>query len=116
MNLKEYPGAIAKLQIEVLDFDLLIEQTHSIVKEIEAEVDTEIAFDTNLRNDAQRKAKRQQLLDEHSNYWEKQETLTQYRRKRELIFIELCQYQNEFSVLKLERREAIARLELQANS
>ena len=113
MNLNEYPTAIAKLQAEVFDLDQLIDQTCTTTKQIEAEIDSAIAFDAALRNDAQRKAKRQQLLDEHPNYWEQQEILNQYRSKRESCFIQLCLKRNEFSVLKLEKREAIARLELQ---
>ncbi|WP_231510538.1 hypothetical protein [Fischerella sp. PCC 9605] len=58
MNLNEYPAAIAKLQAQVFDFDLVIEQTNATIKQIEAEVDSAIAFDATLRNDAQRKAKR----------------------------------------------------------
>ncbi|KAB8316132.1 hypothetical protein SD81_028535 [Tolypothrix campylonemoides VB511288] len=116
MQLSEYPTAIAKLQAEVFDLDLLIDQTHTTVKQIEAEIDSAIAFDQGLKNDAQRKARRQQLLDQHPNYWEQQEILSQYRTKRESCFIQLCLRRNEFSVLKLEKREAIARLELQANS
>ncbi|MEI2582360.1 hypothetical protein [Scytonema sp. PRP1] len=125
MNLNEYPTAIAKLQAEVFDLDQLIDQTCTTTKQIEAEIDSAIAqgavaepiaFDAALRNDAQRKAKRQQLLDEHPNYWEQQEILSQYRSKREQAFIQLCLKRNEFSVLKLEKRESIARLELQANS
>lgn len=116
MNLNEYPQVIAKLQAEVFGLDLTIEQTHTVVKQIEADVDSQVAFDAALRNDAQRKAKRQQLIDEHPHYWEHQEILGQYRSKREQHFIELCLKRNEFSVLKLEKREAIARLELQANS
>lgn len=116
MNLNEYPTAIAKLQAEVFNRDLVIEKTHSNIKQIEAEIDTEIAFDTTLRNDAQRKAKKQQLLEEHPSAWEQQEILSQYRSKREMAFIELCLRRNEFSILKLERREAIARLELQASA
>jgi len=56
------------------------------------------------------------MLDEHPNYWEQQEILAQAKAKREAVFIELCLRRNEFSVLKLERREAIARLELQAQA
>jgi hypothetical protein len=113
MQLNEYPTAIAKLQAEVFDLDLLIDQTHATVKQIEAEIDSAIAFDQGLKNDAQRKARRQQLLDEHPSYWEQQQFLTQHRVKRESYFIQLCLKRNEFSVLKLEKREAIARLELQ---
>jgi hypothetical protein len=116
MNFNEYPQVIAKLQAEVFGLDLAIEQTYITIKQIEADIDSQVAFDATLRNDSQRKAKRQELLDEHSYYWEHQEILSQYRSKREQLFIELCLKRNEFSVLKLEKREAIARLELQANS
>ena len=116
MNLNEYPTAIAKLQYQVFGFDIVIEQAQMTIKQIEAEIDSEIAFDATLRNDAQRKSKRQQFLDEHPQYWEQQEILNLNKSKRESTFIELCLRRNEFSVLKLEKREAIARLELQANS
>jgi anti-sigma-K factor RskA len=116
MNLNEYPTAIAKLQAQLTNFDLAVEQTQAMLKQIESEIDTRVAFDATLKNDAQRKAKRSELLDEHPNYWEQQEILGQTKAKREAVFIELCLRRNEFSVLKLEKREAIARLELQANS
>jgi hypothetical protein len=116
MNLNEYPTAIARLQTQLTSFDLAVEHTQATLKQIESEIDSAIAFDATLKNDAQRKAKRQQLLDEHPNYWEQQEILGQARAKRESVFIELCLRRNEFSVLKLERREAIARLELQAQA
>ena len=123
MNLNEYPQAIAKLQTQTTNFDLAIDQTQTVLKQIESEIDSAmpaagvaIAFDTTLKNDAQRKAKRSELLDEHPNYWEQQEILAQAKAKREAVFIELCLRRNEFSVLKLERREAIARLELQAQA
>lgn len=115
MNLNEYPTAIAKLQTQLTGFDLAVEKTQATLKQIESEIDTCVAFDSGLRNDAQRKAKRQELLEEHLHYWEQQEILSQTKAKREQIFIELCLRRNEFSILKLERREAIARLELQAN-
>jgi hypothetical protein len=80
MNLNEYPQIIAKLQAEVFGLDLTIEQTHTILKEIEADIDSQVVFDATLRNDSQRKAKRQELLDKHSCYWEHQEILSGYLR------------------------------------
>jgi len=112
MNLNEYPKAIAKLQTQLFDLDLRVEQTQTMLKQIESEIDLNIAFDKELRNDAQRKAAKQQQLDEHLHYWEQQEILNQTRAKREQVYIELGLRRNEFSVLKLERREAIAKLEL----
>lgn len=116
MNLNEYPSAIAKLQAQLFSLELAIEETQATLKQIEAEIDLNIAFDKELRNDSQRKAARQQQLEEHLHYWEQQEILGQTRAKRETVLIELGLRKNEFSVLKLEKREAIARLELQAAS
>jgi hypothetical protein len=61
MNLNEYPTAIARLQTQLTSFDLAVEQTQATLKQIESEIDNAIAFDAALKNDAQRKAKRQQL-------------------------------------------------------
>ncbi|NJN13187.1 MAG: hypothetical protein HC815_36815 [Richelia sp. RM1_1_1] len=116
MNLNEYPQLIAKLQTQLFNLDFAVEQAQTTLKQIEAEIDSNIAFDKELRNDSQRKAARITMLDDHPNYWEQQEILSQIRAKREQVYIELGLRRNEFSVLKLERREAIARLELQAAS
>lgn len=116
MNLNEYPQAIAKLQTQLCNLDFAVEQAQATLKQIEAEIDSNIAFDKELRNDSQRKAARITMLDNHSNYWEQQEILSQVKAKREQVYIELGLRRNEFSVLKLERREAIARLELQTVS
>ena len=116
MNLNEYPKAIAKLQAQLFNLDLTVEQIQTTLKQIESEIDLNIAFNKELRNDSQRKAARQQQLDEHPNYWEQQEILGETRAKREQVHIELGLRRNEFSVLKLERREAIALIELQTQA
>ena len=116
MQLKEYPKAIARLQNQTFNFDQAIERIQKTIKDIELEIDSHVAFNPELRNDTQRKAKRKSMLDFHPNYWEQQEILSQTKAKREQVYIELCLRRNEFSLLKLERREAIAKLELQAAS
>lgn len=116
MQLTNYPKAIAKLQKELLSLDQEIQSYQLYMKETETEVDNLVAFDSTLKNDAQRKAKRQQLLDERENYQEWKQAFTQVSATRKEVFIELCLRRNEFSVLKLEKREAIALLEVQAAS
>ena len=116
MHLSQYPQAIANLQSQLFDLELQLEQTQAMLKQIESEIDLNIAFNKELRNDSQRKAAKQQQLDEHLHYWEQQEILSQTKAKREQVHIELGLRRNEFSVIKLERREAIAKLELQAAS
>ncbi len=115
MQLQEYPKAIAQLQTKLNSLNFLADTLQRGIKLIEAEVDAAIAFDSQLTNDAKRKAKRTQLLDEYERYWELIETLATTKGERELKAIEHEQRRNEFTVLKLEARERIATLEA-ANS
>lgn len=117
MNLREYPTKIAQVMMEVHALDMQVNTLQENLKLIELEVDTKIAFDLVLKNDAQRKTRRKALLDDHPNYWECAEELRKIKNTRECASINLCKLQNEFSVMKLEYRERISKLELQlANS
>lgn len=113
LQLNQYPSAIADVQYQIHKLDIQIEQLYKIIKQIESTIDSVIAFDKTLYNDAQRKAKRQQLLQEHISHWEFQENVSDVRAIREIKNIDLCRLRDEFSVMKLEKREAIARMELQ---
>jgi hypothetical protein len=77
-----------------------------------AEIDTTIAFDTELRNDAQRKARRLDLMST-AEYRKAVANLQMAQDERAEIDIDLNLLRNQFSVLKLEKREAIAIRELQ---
>ncbi|MFN6475331.1 hypothetical protein [Nostoc sp. DedQUE07] len=113
IKFSEYPAAIASIKIEIHELDIQIERLYKIIKQIESQVDSIIAFDKTLYNDAQRKAKRQQLLQEHISHWEFQEDISEVRAIREIKNIDLGRLLDEFSVMKLEKREAIAQMELQ---
>lgn len=113
MKLAEYPQAIASLQFQILDFDQHIITLTESVKVFEAEIDKEIAFDSNLKNDAQRKARRIELQQTDGDYYSASRQLLEAKSKRDLLQIQLELLRNQFSLLKLEKREAIARLEAQ---
>lgn len=115
LQLHEYPNIIACTQSQIHDLDIQIERLYQVIKQIECQVDSIIAFDEFLRNDAQRKAKRQKLLDEHQSFWEFQENISDMKAIRDIKSIELNRLRDEFSVLKLDKREIIARLELQSS-
>lgn len=116
LQFSEYPKAIATAQSQIHELDIQIERLYQVIKQIEYQVDSIIAFDELLRNDAQRKAKRQKLLDEHISLWEFQENISDTKAIREIKLIDLCRLRDEFSVLKLEKREMIARIEFQTTS
>ena len=62
MRLLDYPATIAQKQRELLQSEQHIRRLQDILNRLTAEVDTTIAFDSDLRNDAQRKAKRLELM------------------------------------------------------
>ena len=111
MKLADYPQKIAQLQRQILDLDQNIIGISESVKIFEAEIDKQIAFDATLKNDAQRKSRRIELQQTDGDYYQSSCLLKQKKEQRELLAIELELLRNQFSILKLELREAIVRTE-----
>ncbi|MBF2027086.1 MAG: hypothetical protein IGS48_10020 [Oscillatoriales cyanobacterium C42_A2020_001] len=112
MKLIDYPAAIAERERLLLRTDQHIRRLQDIVNRIVAEIDTEIAFDSELKNDAQRKAKRLELMSS-PEYRKAVTNLQMAHDERAEIEIDLSLLRNQFSVIKLQMREAIATRELQ---
>jgi hypothetical protein len=70
----------------------------------ENNIDYAIAFDTDLKNEAQRKVKRVELMRED----------LKLQKLREQAEIDLNCLLNKFAIAKLERRTAIAQMEIEA--
>ena len=111
MEIQDYPLRIAITKKTILQCQKKLDDLINNINLIEFEVDKKIAFDTTLKNDFQRKVKRKDYLDSHPNYWELQHELKAFRKAHETAKIELTQEEQEFSVAKLIKREAIATLE-----
>lgn len=112
MRLIDYPAAIAQKQRELLQAEQHIRRLHDVLNRLTAEIDTSIAFDSDLRNDAQRKAKRIELM-KAGEYRKAVANLQIVQDQRTEIEIDLNLLRNQFSVLKLELRESLAARELQ---
>jgi hypothetical protein len=112
MQLHEYPQAIADVQRDLLHSQQHITMLKETVMFCLNTIDRAIAFDTDLKNDAQRKAKRSELKETDSDYIEASLALKKAQDVYAELEIELQLLLNTFSVLKLERREAIASMEL----
>jgi hypothetical protein len=69
------------------------------------------AFDANLKNDTQRKTKRAELCEKDADFIKASNELKRLEDLRGELEIDLQLLQATFSLLKLERREAIARME-----
>jgi hypothetical protein len=113
-QLQQFPEAIADLQHRILRADQQIRQLSESVAIFSAAIDREIAFDPNLKNDAQRRARRSELMESDGDYIEAANALKSEQDKREMLLIELQLLHNQFAVLKLGMREAIALKEMSA--
>jgi ABC-type proline/glycine betaine transport system ATPase subunit len=112
MRLLDYPAAIAQKQRQLLQAEQHIRRLQDVLNRLTAEIDTTIAFDTELRNDAQRKARRIELM-KSADYRKAATNLQIAQDQRTEIEIDLSLLRNQFSVLKLELRESLAARELQ---
>lgn len=115
MNLHEYPEAIASIQRELLKADEEIRQLTESVGWAETAIDRQVAFNETLRNDAQRKARKAELLQCDSDYIEAAIALKHAQDRRAELLIELERLRNWFSLLKLEIKAAIAQRQLEAS-
>jgi len=111
--LGDFPVAIAECQHRQLKQTQHARHLKLSLSARNAEIDQTIAFDVDLKNDAQRKARKTELASEDV-YLDLCLDCQNASDKLTEIEIELEMLMNQFSVLKLEMRDAIARMELEA--
>lgn len=109
MNLSQYPGAIAQAAQTLNEVDAQMRAVQLNINRLEANVDQKIAFESNLKNDAQRKARRFELLEVNLEYQHALNTLMRLTAQKANAVAHLDYLRNQFSVAKLETRLAIAR-------
>jgi hypothetical protein len=112
----EYPRAIADVQQEILHVTQLLRQHREGVMFCLNAIDRVIAFDNDLKNDTQRKTKRAYLMETDPDYIKASNEVKRLEDLKGELDIDLQLYRDTFSVLRLNRREEIARLELQATA
>jgi hypothetical protein len=115
MNLHDYPTAIAQVQRQLLKRTQQLRTLQEGLAFCLSAIDRQVAFDQGLKNDNQRKARRAELMESDSDYIRALLELRQVEDDRAELEIDLQLLQSQLALLKLERRDAIARLELQAS-
>ncbi|MBE9127902.1 MULTISPECIES: hypothetical protein [unclassified Coleofasciculus] len=109
MNLSQYPAAIAQATQAVNELDAQMRAVQLTIERLEASVDKQVAFESDLKNDAQRKARRFELLEVNLEYQHAFNTLMRLTVQKANALAHLDYMRNQFSVAKLEARLAIAR-------
>jgi len=114
MHLKQYPKAIAFQQTQILELRQALRQVRATIIGREIDIDKAIAFDTELKNDTQRKAKRAELVRGDVDLLFLLEQLESLDDQREAAEIEVNRLLNQFAIAKLEKRQTIAQMEIEA--
>lgn len=112
-SISDYPELIADAQRKLRDRASATRQLQLVIANCNAQIERLVAFDESLTNDSRRKARRAEYQGEegHQSLLADLERLQERESEAE---IELELLRNEFAILKLEARERIAQLELQA--
>ncbi len=108
MQLNNYPAAIAQAAERVNEIDSQLIAVQQQINRFEANADRVAAFDMDLKNDAQRKARRFEVLLINQEYQKAVDTQIQLTAQKANSIAHLEYLRNQFSVAKLETRLTIA--------
>lgn len=108
MKLSQYPAAIAQAAQRVNEIDSQIAAVQLIINRIEGNADKISAFEADLKNENQRKARRFELLQTNLEYQRAIDSLIQLNSEKGNAIAHLEYMRNQFTVAKLEAKLAIA--------
>jgi len=115
MQLSEFPQAIYDTQLGLLRAESNLQELQQSIAAIKNQIECQIVFDTSFKNDAQRSCKKLELLAQNTTYIELEEQLKTVQLRQRAYQTEIEFLRNRFSIAKLEKRQAIARLEAQTS-
>jgi hypothetical protein len=107
-ELNHYPTAIAQAAERVNEIDSQLMAVQQQISRFEGNADRAAAFDVDLKNDAQRKARRFEVLLINPEYQTAIDTQIRLTTEKANAIAHLEYLRNQFSVAKLETRLAIA--------
>lgn len=108
LSLGQYPSAIAQAAQAVNEMEHQIAEVRQHIARLEGNADMVVAFETNLKNDNQRKARRFEVLQVNHEYQRALDALNRLTTEKSNAIARLEHLRNEFSVAKLEARLQIA--------
>jgi multidrug resistance efflux pump len=110
MDFADYPLAIAKLERQLLRTSQAMRRSQADLEKLQMTIEQAIAADLDLKDEQQRKARRLELIT-GNDFQNAQQVLQTHSDRRAELDIELQLLRNQFTVAKLEKREAIAQAE-----
>ncbi|MBW4645790.1 MAG: hypothetical protein KME23_22850 [Goleter apudmare HA4340-LM2] len=108
MQLSNYPSVIVQAAQRVNEIDSQLMAVQQQINRFEGNADRVAAFEMDLKNDAQRKARRFEVLLVNQEYQKAMDALMRLTSEKANAIAHLEYLRNQFSVAKLEARLAIA--------
>ncbi len=108
LNLSQYPSAIAQSAQTVNQVEHQLAEMRLHLARLEGNADKISAFEANLKNDNQRRARRFEILQANHEYRHACDAINRLNTEKAHAVARLEHLRNEFSVAKLETRLAIA--------
>jgi flagellar biosynthesis chaperone FliJ len=108
LRLDQYPSAIAQAAHHVNELEQHLGEIRQHIARLEGNADMVVAFETALKNDNQRKARRFEVLQVNQEYQRAIDALNRATTEKANALAYLEQLRNEFSVAKLDLRLSIA--------
>jgi hypothetical protein len=108
LSLGQYPGAIAQAAQVVNEIEHRLAEARLHLARLEGNADRIVAFEANLKNDNQRRARRFEVLQINSEYKHALDAFNRTSTEKANALARLEHLRNEFSVAKLETQLAIA--------
>jgi outer membrane lipoprotein-sorting protein len=108
MQLSHYPAAIAQAAERVNEIDSQLLAVQQVIHRLEGNAERVAAFEPELKNDSQRKARRFEVLLIDQEYQKAVDTSMRLTSEKANALAHLEYLRNQFSVAKLEARLAIA--------
>ena len=108
IQLSHYPAAIAQAAQRANEIDSQLMAVQHQINRFEGNADRVAAFEMDLKNDAQRKARRFEVLLVNHEYQKAIDTQIRLTLDKANVIAHLEYLRNQFSVAKLEAKLAIA--------
>ncbi|MBD2326088.1 MAG: hypothetical protein B0A82_07790 [Alkalinema sp. CACIAM 70d] len=108
LNLAQYPTAIAQAMQAMNEVEYQLNEVRQHLAKLEGNAEMIVAFETGLKNDNQRKARRFEVLQANLEYTQALQTLNRLTMDKANATARLEHLRNEFGVAKLETQLEIA--------
>lgn len=108
LSLSQYPSAIVLAAQSVNELEYQMAEVRQHIARLEGNAEMVVAFETALKNDNQRKARRFEVLQVNQEYQRALDALNRISTEKANALARLEHLRNEFSVAKLETRLTIA--------